>query len=402
MTPIPTHFPGRVPAATALRILLTTAGVHDPNTKKPFTEAMLYGIAGGVGIGAVAFHYAKEKFSSLFLAGRHLWFDDLLYLQGALDRLGIKALVQESSSAKAAEKQLRAAVAESPCIAWVDLALLPHRGLPTGMSGGGYHVIVVHQIAGEQACISDLSAEPISISLPELALARARIVKQKNRLLSLAKVKQPTDLVPLVHTGLQSCGQGLMMKGGKGPYAMSTLAALERFADRLHGSKDKESWENIFPPGINLWRALTSLYQFIERYGTGGGLGRPLMAEFLTEAAKSLKLPSLKAKAKQYAELGQGWTQLAETALPTTTPAMKEARESYRHYAHLFASNGPIEEKKQTWAKLDELAQRVTGKFPLDPAACTELRLDLQKRLRVLIEKEREAVLFSDSYPFSS
>ncbi len=47
----------------------------------------MFGIAGGVGAGVVAFHYDKEDFSSFFIAGRHLWQDDLAYIQSACVRL---------------------------------------------------------------------------------------------------------------------------------------------------------------------------------------------------------------------------------------------------------------------------------------------------------------------------
>ena len=55
------HLTGNVPAATALRILLTAAGVRAPHTNAPFTEAMVYGIAGGIGIGVFSFLYEKQK-----------------------------------------------------------------------------------------------------------------------------------------------------------------------------------------------------------------------------------------------------------------------------------------------------------------------------------------------------
>src|SRR5262245_42188191 len=121
--------PGRIPATNCLRILLEHAGINNPDSKKPFSEAMLFGIAGGVGIGVAAFHYAKENFSSFFIAGRHSWFDDLLYLQEACGRLGIKTKVRETGSAKQADKDLREALEDGPCIAWVDSAHLPHRAM---------------------------------------------------------------------------------------------------------------------------------------------------------------------------------------------------------------------------------------------------------------------------------
>ena len=59
---IPWHFPGNVPGATAIRSLLARNG-------KPHSEAMAFGIAGGIGIGVFTFCYEKEDFASFFIAG---------------------------------------------------------------------------------------------------------------------------------------------------------------------------------------------------------------------------------------------------------------------------------------------------------------------------------------------
>src|ERR1700722_3008489 len=58
------HFAGSVAATTALRVLLTHAGVRPPKKREPFSEAMLFGIAGGIGIGVFSFFYEKEKAAS--------------------------------------------------------------------------------------------------------------------------------------------------------------------------------------------------------------------------------------------------------------------------------------------------------------------------------------------------
>jgi hypothetical protein len=123
------HFPGSIPATTALRDLLAHAGVRAPHTGAPFSEAMVFGIAGGIGAGMFAFHYAKENFSSFFTAGRHSWHDHLAWTEGAVQRLGLTAVVQESSGLKPADKQLRELLQSGrPVLAWLDAACLPITG----------------------------------------------------------------------------------------------------------------------------------------------------------------------------------------------------------------------------------------------------------------------------------
>src|SRR5437764_15207026 len=93
----PRHFPGIVPATTALRVLLAHAGVRAPHTGQPFSEALLFAVAGGVGAGMFSFFYEKEGFASFFVAGRHGWRDNLVYFRNACGRFGITPVVRESS-----------------------------------------------------------------------------------------------------------------------------------------------------------------------------------------------------------------------------------------------------------------------------------------------------------------
>jgi hypothetical protein len=385
------HVPGNVPATTALRVLLAHAGVRDPHTGEPFSEAMLFGIAGGIGVGVFSFFYEREDIATFYVAGRHQWHDDVAYLRDALGRFGIQPLIQESGGAKAAEQQLRDALARyGPCVAWVDLAELPHRAMPSAWSGGGYHVIAVYRIddQGGTALIGDLTDEPISISLADLARARARIKKQRQRLLSIPPAHSPHDLGDLVRAGLDRCHQGLLHPSLPNARNNARLDALRTWAERMHGSKDKERWERVFRPGANLWRGLCSIYDFVEHYGTGGGLCRPLFADFLADAAAALRRPGLAALAEQYAELGRSWSALADAALPDDVPALREAKELYARKAELTHGGGPAEEARAIWGRLSELEQQTRERFPLSDAECADLRAQLQARIMALYEGE--------------
>ena len=122
------HFPGNVPAPTALRVLLAHAGVKSSGTKEPLSEAMVFGIAGGIGAGVFSFLYEKEDFASFFIAGRHMWWDDKGYPVAACKRFGVQPIIKESSGVKPGEKHLRELLdAHGPVIAWIDMGSLPHR-----------------------------------------------------------------------------------------------------------------------------------------------------------------------------------------------------------------------------------------------------------------------------------
>ena len=94
------HLTGNVPATTALRVLLTAAHVRAPHTHAPFTEAMLFGVAGGIGIGVFSFLYEKQDFASFYIAGRHDWANEIRYLTRAAERVGTEASIAEASGAK--------------------------------------------------------------------------------------------------------------------------------------------------------------------------------------------------------------------------------------------------------------------------------------------------------------
>ena len=385
------HFPGNVPATTALRVLLAHAGVRAPHTGEPYSEAMVFGIAGGIGAGVFSFVYEAEDFASFFVAGRHNWQDDFAYLRDACERVGIETVVRETGGAKAAEAQLREALAAGPCVAWVDMAHLPHRALPAQCSGGAYHVVTVYRIdeSTGTALIGDLGDDPIPISLKDLGAARGRIKKQQNRLLSASGTLAPRALADLVRDGLKACHAG---RPGIGAKVMTnfTLEAFRVWGTRMHGSKDKESWERVFPRGARLWTGLTSIYDNIENYGTGGGLCRPIFADFLFEAAAATGLDALKALGERYAELGGRWTELAEAALPDHVPLFREAKRILTCKVERTHGGGESEraEIRQAWQRLGELRAQARDEFPLTDAECRDLRADLQTRVLALYDAE--------------
>lgn len=386
------HLPGSIPATTALRVALHAAGVRSPATGHPFSEAMLFGIAGGIGAGVFAFYYQEDDFSSFFVAGRHLWDDDLAYLKAAVERFGLRPTVTETGGRRAAQSQLLEALkANQLAIAWVDSSLLPHRAIPEQYQGGGYHVVTVYSADDEKVVIGDLTDHPTEVRPAVFADSRARIKKFKNRVMSLeAAPTSEFDLEGLVRAGMRQCEQSMRNARMKN----FTLEAFKTWADRIHGSSGKESWDRIFPRGPRLWQGLTSVYDFIEHYGTGGGLMRPLFAEFFEEAAQTLDNGSLRALAQQYGELGRLWSELADAALPDEVPEFRRAKELLAEKAEAIASGGDeaVAKIKATWAQLEELRVAARDSFPLGDDACLDLRASLKQRILQIYEKETDAL----------
>ena len=358
----PAHLPGLHPESAGLRVLLAHAGLTRPDGA-PLSEALTLTLLGGVGAGAMGFHYAQMNFSNFFVAGRHLWQDNVAALTQAAARLGLTPLIRESSSPAKASQQLDAALAEGPALAWVDMAPLGYRGFPAHLEGAGYHLVVVQRVEGGQAWVSDLADEPVALPTEALAKARARIRKDKQRLMSLPAVTGPIDWAGALRASLAAGHAGL----APGKPRTFNLSSWEAWAKDLHGGRGKESWPLKFPRGTALWQVLCSSHQFIEKYHTGGGLLRPLYAEGLREAGELLGDAQLIELSERYAALGQAWSALADALLPAGVAAFDEARALIAQREQLYLDRGAegAEDVRVAWARARELSAQAGEAFPL-------------------------------------
>ena len=377
------HFPGSHPETTALRIVATHAGVRDGDGN-PLSEPLVLAIGGGVGAGVFSFHYEKEHVSTLFLAGRHRWDDSRAFVEHACARLGIPVTISETGSKAQADRDLRAALEHGPAIAWVDLAVLHTRALPSGFAGGAYHVVTVYELddVRNEAVIGDLAGQPIRIPLGILADARARIRAHRNRVLGLdgtsTSPRGPGNLADAIRAGLRATVEGLTNPRGRN----FSLEAFRDLAQRIHGTAGRDSWSRVFPRGPRLWNALSSMHEYVDHYGSGGGLMRPLFADGLAEATEFSGDERIAGLVDHYRALGRRWHELAEAALPAGVPLLDETGALQDRRDALWAARGPeaLPEIEAIWVRLSEL-EAAAADFPLDAAATDDLLAGLRQRL---------------------
>ena len=323
------------PDCTALAIQLKSCGITLPELGDQVSEAMLFGIGGGIGCGVFQFVYEKNDFSSLYLAGRCHWDDSLAWYRGVADRLGLECEVFESGGKRAAAKTLGQWLDRGrPVIAWVDAGSLPYRGLGGFLEGGGYHTLSVYAEADGRLWLGDLAPDPIGIEAGLLADARARIRKHRNRLLQITPGSVDAGLPDLVWGGLEYGWRALQNPRVAG----FSLAALETWGRRLAGSGGKHAWTTAFPIGHRLLAGLASITRFVESFDSDGCLHRRLMAQFLREAGDRLDEQDLVKLAGDYDALADSWRDLANAALPDEFAPLAELRRGL-----VAARNGYLE-----------------------------------------------------------
>jgi hypothetical protein len=352
-----------------LAIQLEGCAITLPESGGEVSEAMLFGIGGGVGCGVFQFVYEKNDFSSFYLAGRCHWDDSLAWYRGVLKRLGLECEVFETGGKRAAAKTLGQWLERGrPVIAWVDAGSLPYRGLGGFLEGGGYHTLSVYGETDGQCWLGDLAPESISVETGLLADARARIQKHRNRLLQVTPGEVDAGLPDLVWGGLEYGWRALQNPRVAG----FSLAALETWAKRLAGSGGKHAWATAFPIGHRLLAGLTSITRFIESFDGDGCLHRRLMAQFLREAGELLGEPELLDLAGDYDALADAWQDLARAALPDEITPLAELRRGLvgARAGYLDSGPGARAQNEAAVAAIEQFGADLAGgrAFPIAPA----------------------------------
>jgi len=387
------QFGARQVEAGALHNVLAYYGAKAAVTGKPVSEALLFGIGGGIGCGY--FVYQSGDLTSLFLATRINSEENAKagFPLVICERLGLEFSLITSSTSLAAEKRLDQALAQgSPIIVWVNTRLLPYYGTP-----GGYHTLVVYGLeeAADQALVADRSRQPLRLNQGELAAARQGEGVHRYRALTLHPPAHPLNLGEAALLGLRACLE--QMQNGFGPpnfRANFGLAGLEKWADLLIDSKDARGWTRFFPPGPRLYQALTTAYDQIENRGADGRAFRPLFADFLVEASELLDQPRLAGIASLFRDSARLWGELGQSLLPDRIAVFREARESLTRLRTLFESQG-LEAGAEMGAikrRLDEIKAVSAEAFPLPVAEVPGFLAEVSRQVLAIHRVEAQAV----------
>src|SRR5262249_55640574 len=312
------HFGGKHGESAALKNLLGHAAVVNPVTSKPFTEALCFGIAGGIGAG-YSFCPSVPRYgmgSGVSIVGRHKSYaTDGAWHRDFFDRIGAPTRVTETTGTGKAYQNLVAELQEGrPTIVWCSRMRLPFMGELMAPCDLWMHSFVIYEVDEAQGVAhgADRAATKVTLTLDELAEARNGICSHKNRTMTFAPPAALTEakLRAAVTDGIRACALGML----DGKMKTFSLPGLEIWAKMITNSTNKDGWRKVFAGGRLYW-ALRDVYDSIETGGNGGGLYRGMYADFLDEAAAVTGNRGLAELADTYRDLGRQWTELAEAAL---------------------------------------------------------------------------------------
>lgn len=385
------HLGGKHPETATIRNALAALGVKAPHTGKPFTEEMLLGIGGGLGLGYILWEFKKYDTAILVTAFQNKWQYPVKFTSNLCERLGIKPVFKETAGKGIAEQQLKEVLSQGiPAIAWVDHANLPYWFLPEHYKGCWGWIVNVYGYNEKSDVfkIDDLGKKPFTLTSAELAITRGRIPSYKNRLLLLSAPKA-IDLVSAIKAGLQDCIEHLGAKSDS-----FALPALEKWAKLMTDAKNKKGWPVVFKKRKGLFSTLRSLYEGIELRDSGSGGMRGMYADFLVEASGVLNQPELKETAKHYRKLARTWSAFAEACLPDRVKAFKATKVllAQKEEALRTRGDGSLQESAKLTAKLNALEHECEKNFPLADTEIEALFAEMQTRLFELYHAEREAL----------
>ncbi|MDX2140262.1 MAG: DUF4872 domain-containing protein [Chloroflexota bacterium] len=386
------HFDG-LPWATGYLVnALAYQGALAPHTGKPYTEALLMGINGGLSAGYYAFAYEGYDPHLHFLT-RYPFNEE----PGAVfERL---AIPQESRTTtdplKGVANVIDGLVAGKPVIVWLDHLTLGAGDLSVPQEYWMINPVLVFGYDREAGTvqIANRARVPFTVSTDTFAAARARIAKTRHRIMTIGT--PDADRLPLaVETGIRACIDIFTGNPPVGTPSNWGFAAYDKWIGLLTKPKGKQAWAKMFAPGAKMYAGLTSTYKYIEVFFTGGCGARHIYADFLDEAADILRKPALRDAAQEFRTAANLWRAFTAALLPDSIAPFREARELMVRDYNLFIAQGAAAdtERKQIDTRLKALRQHMETDFPLSETEATTMREALAAHVRGIAAVEQLAI----------
>ncbi|WP_028280860.1 DUF4872 domain-containing protein [Arthrobacter sp. H5] len=295
--------------------VLDQSGVENPVASRPFSEAMLAGLAGGIGFMVFTFEYKTVTTATVVTR-----FHPGPYVKNLIERCGADIVQESTTSASLAQSKLDLALAGgSAVVVKATRGALPWFATEALEFSDSVDVVVAGNDGGSYL-IDDGGGTLRRADAAELASARARRKADKHW---QAHVAGPGGLTAeglgsRIRLAVAETALGLL--GEDAPAGIPDrfsgnfgIPGMRTWAGRLRDVRTKKGWTTMFQEEKRLRPALGQLRTFLDASGWGGpGALRPLYAEFLEEAAGTKGLGGLGRVSTQYRALGARWAALAQ------------------------------------------------------------------------------------------
>ena len=385
------HFNGRHWETGTVCNFFAYTGVKAPHTGQPYSEALLMGVSGGAVMGYFSFAYEGYDPHARILTRNT--FDPL---DTMLARLGV---VQNRRHTTKPEKGIANLVdtleGGEPAIVWADYFSLPYNAFPYDEGTWGMFPILVYGYdeTTDTVWIADRAPIPLTVSTEALQTARARVKKDKFRVLTLEPPIQE-KLPGAVQAGIWDCLKLYTEKPPKGSKNNFGLAAYKHWAKLLTKPKTRLSWEREFPAGRKMLAGLMGVFDSINCFGNIGYAERDVFADFLDEASVILEKPALKEVTLHFRQSAQAWDAFGQTLLPTDVPLLGEMGQILLQQRDLMRTKGSagVDELAQLKRREKALLIQSETEFPLNADEVEAFRANMADHLLQIHDIEETAV----------
>ena len=371
---------GQQADVAAARNLLASAGVKGPDGS-PLTEAMVFGLAGGVGFLYGVFEY--DGTPTMTIVGRNRSTPDA-FLEPLFGRAGVEVEVVTTGSAAKARRELdRLLDDEVPSLCTVGAGRLDYLGLPGDEAAMSPHVVgVVGRDAGA-VLLDDRAPRPHFVDYEAFSVARGAYPPSKHRMISVSSVHEHHDWGQALTSAIREGAQGYDTPPVPQFASNVGTAGLEKWHRLLTNPKEKKSWHRTFGEGTRAAIGLSRLYDCVTHAYTAPGAGRSLYADFLEESGAVTD----SGPATAFRRSGECWTELATLAAGVDEELARYAELADRRTARLDEAPS-AEEMAVLYAEQREIVARSR----LKASDTAEVFAKLGDVLEEIIELERGAI----------
>lgn len=386
------HFGGRHWESGSLHNYYAYRTIIAPHTGEPYSEALFMGVAGGAVMGYFSFAYDGYD-PHVALLTRNT-FDPFTT---ALARLGVVQELLQSNQAEKGLTNLLTTLEEGvPAIVWADLWSLPYNAFAydEGMWGMMPVVVYGYDDAADVVYIADRAQVGLTISTTALAAARARVKKDKFRVMTLDQ-PDPENLAAAVTAGIWDCINLYLEKPPRGSANSWGIKAFHYWAELLSNPKTRMSWAKEFPAGPKLYAGLTTAFSHYGVTGIRDDADRELYATFLEEAALIIKKPQLQEVADAFRKSSGAWRELAKLLLADAIAPFGESRRLIQRKASLFREQGnrALPEIQRINDELKGIRLAMETDFPLTEPEVRDYCAAIADQVRQIAALEQDAVV---------